>query len=54
LGVIEIGQPAPPLALPDQNKVTVTLKELRGKRVLLSFRPLAWTGVCQRQMEASR
>lgn len=52
MGVIEIGQPAPPLALPDQNKVTVTLKELRGKRVLLSFHPLAWTGVCQRQMEA--
>ena len=40
------------MALPDQKKETVTLESLRGKRVLLSFHPLAWTGVCQRQMEA--
>ncbi|HDS29055.1 MAG TPA: redoxin domain-containing protein, partial [Candidatus Acetothermia bacterium] len=29
-----------------------SLPSLRGRRVLLSFHPLAWTGVCQRQMEA--
>ena len=52
MGVIEVGHPAPPMALPDQDRATVTLDELRGKRVLLSFHPLAWTGVCQCQMEA--
>jgi peroxiredoxin len=52
VGVIEIGNPAPAVALPDQKKEIVTLESLRGKRVLLSFHPLAWTGVCQRQMEA--
>lgn len=49
---IKVGSPAPGMALPDQNKETVTLASLKGKRVLLSFHPLAWTSVCQRQMEA--
>ncbi|MBU0595425.1 redoxin domain-containing protein [Candidatus Bipolaricaulota bacterium] len=49
---IKVGAQAPTMVLPDQNKETVTLASLKGKRVLLSFHPLAWTGVCQRQMEA--
>lgn len=28
------------------------LASLRGTKLLLSFHPLAWTGTCQRQMEA--
>jgi peroxiredoxin len=43
--MIEVGSPAPEFALKDQNGRTVRLSSLKGKRVLLSFRPLAWTPV---------
>jgi peroxiredoxin len=43
---------APKIALPDQEGKTVDLSTLRGKRVLLSFHPLAWTRVCALQMQA--
>jgi peroxiredoxin len=38
--------------LKDQNGADFRLSELRGKRVLLSFHPLAWTEVCAKQMQA--
>lgn len=47
-----VGGPAPAFALRDQDGNVVNLADLRGRRVLLSFHPLAWTGVCLRQMEA--
>ena len=37
--------------LKDQKEGSVTLSDLRGKRVLLSFHPLAWTKVCAQQMK---
>jgi len=43
--MIESGSQAPEFALKDQNGRTVRLSSLKGKRVLLSFRPLAWTPV---------
>jgi peroxiredoxin len=43
--MIEIGSRALDFALKDQNGKTVRLSSLKGKRVLLSFRPLAWTPV---------
>lgn len=43
--VIEVGSQAPDFALKDQNGKTARLSSLKGKRVLLSFRPLAWTPV---------
>ena len=49
---IAIGKPIPSIRLPDQDKELVDIGDLKGKRVLLSFHPLAWTGACQRQMEA--
>ncbi|MEW5825307.1 MAG: redoxin domain-containing protein [Candidatus Bipolaricaulota bacterium] len=49
---IRVGAPAPKLSLKDQDGRVVDLAELRGKNVLLSFHPLAWTSVCLRQMEA--
>jgi len=49
---IVAGAPAPNFVLKDQNGEDHALKDLRGKMVLLSFHPLAWTGVCMRQMEA--
>ncbi|MBE0430403.1 MAG: redoxin domain-containing protein [Dehalococcoidia bacterium] len=48
--MIEIGNRAPDFALKEQNGRTVKLTAFRGKRVLLSFRPLAWTAVCHDQM----
>jgi peroxiredoxin len=35
----------------DQNEKEVALKNLGGKKILLSFHPLAWTGVCAEQMK---
>ena len=39
------GAKAPDFTLKDQNGKTVKLSSLEGKKVLLSFRPLAWTPV---------
>lgn len=48
--MIKVGTKAPEFALKDQNGKTVKLSGLAGKKVLLSFRPLAWTPVCHDQM----
>jgi peroxiredoxin len=48
--MIEIGSKAPDFILKDQNGKTVKLSSFKGSRVLLSFRPLAWTAVCHDQM----
>ena len=36
---------APDFTLKDQNGKTVKISSLKGKKILLSFRPLAWTPV---------
>jgi len=46
------GQKAPDFLLKDHHDNDFSLREFRGKKVLLSFHPLAWTGVCARQMKA--
>lgn len=48
--MIEVGSKAPDFALKDQDNNDVRLSDLAGKRVLLSFHPLAWTGICRDQM----
>ena len=48
----KIGEAAPDFTLKDHNGQEVKLSELRGKRVLLSFHPLAWTEVCAKQMQS--
>lgn len=48
--MIEIGGKAPDFSLKDQDGKTVKLSTFKGKKVLLSFRPLAWTPVCHDQM----
>lgn len=50
--MITIGEPLPDFELVDQNGTAISSSALQGKNVLLSFHPLAWTGVCQRQMES--
>ena len=41
---IEVGQPAPDFALPDQNGRVHTLAEYRGKTLILAFYPKDFTG----------
>lgn len=48
---IAIGQKAPDFALKDQNGKVHKLSEYVGKKVILSFHPLAFTGVCAVQMQ---
>ncbi len=48
---VNVGDVAPDFTLKDQNEQEVTLSALRGKKVVLSFHPLAWTRVCAIQME---
>ncbi len=47
---IAVGETAPDFALRDQDANKFTFSEMKGKRVLLSFHPLAWTGFCTLQM----
>ena len=49
---IAVGDMAPDFVLLDNRKQEVRLSDLRGKKVLLSWHPLAWTGVCANQMKA--
>jgi peroxiredoxin len=49
---LKVGDKAKNFSLQDQNKKEFTLKAFKGKRVLLSFHPLAWTSVCSEQMKS--
>ncbi len=49
---IQVGEQAPDFVLRDQNNEDVQLSDLKGKKVLLSFHPLAWTPVCKDQMQS--
>lgn len=50
--MIKIGVKAPDFALKDHNKSDVKISALSGKKILLSFHPLAWTKVCAEQMKS--
>ena len=50
--MIAVGAKAPDFSLEDQNGNKVTLSQFKGKKVLLSWHPLAWTSVCTDQMRA--
>ena len=47
--MVEVGQPAPDFALPDQNGEPVRLSDLRGRRVVVYFYPKADTPGCTTQ-----
>jgi peroxiredoxin len=49
---IKIGDKIQDFRLRDQKEKEVHLDDFRGKKVLLSFHPLAWTRVCAEQMKA--
>lgn len=48
---VQPGNQAAKIVLPDQEGNLLDVLAVEGSK-LLSFHPLAWTGVCQRQMEA--
>ena len=50
--MIAVGSEAPDFALKDQDGKELRLSGLQGKKVLLSFHPLAWTGICAEQMKS--
>ena len=49
---LKAGDKAPDFELIDHNEKEVKLSDFKGKRVLLSFHPLAWTSVCAKQMKS--
>lgn len=49
---IKVGDTAPDFELENQNEDKFMLSDHRGKNVLLSFHPLAWTSVCAQQMKS--
>jgi peroxiredoxin len=49
---IKTGDTVPDFTLKDQNGKDVTLSAYKGKNVLLSFHPLAWTKICAQQMQS--
>ena len=50
--LLKKGDTAPDFKLKNQNGEDIVLSGLRGKKVLLSFHPLAWTPVCEIQMKS--
>ena len=47
--MVNIGDKAPDFTLKDQDKNDTTLSSFKGRRVILSFYPAAFTGVCTNQ-----
>jgi len=52
IGVIKTGDMAPDFSLRDNHDQIVHLNDYRGKKVLLSWHPIAWTSVCTDQMRS--
>ncbi len=50
--LIELGEKGKLFALKDNQDEVIQLPDFKGRRVLLSFHPLAWTSVCAEQMKA--
>jgi len=49
--VVAVGRRVRDFSLPDQEGQEIRLSMLRGKKILLSWHPLAWTSVCAKQMK---
>ena len=50
--MLKVGDLAPDFVLKDHNKNKMALSKFSGKRILLSFHPLAWTKICAEQMKS--
>ena len=52
MSALAVGAEAPGFTLRDQNQQEVSLSDFRGaKNVLLVFFPLAFTGICQGELD---
>jgi peroxiredoxin len=51
MSTVKTGSKAKDFKLNDQDGKEIELSSLKGKKVLLSFHPLAWTNVCAEQMK---
>ena len=49
---IQKGEEATDFILKDHSGTEFKLSDSRGKKVLLSFHPLAWTSICAKQMQS--
>jgi len=49
---LKVGDEAKNFTLQDQDEKEFTLSDFKGKKVLLSFHPSAWTSVCAEQMKS--
>ena len=49
---LKVGTKAKDFTLKDQHNKVLRLSQLKGKKVLLSFHPQAWTPVCAKQMKS--
>ena len=49
---LKVGMKAPDFTLQDSQGGKTSLSDYKGKKVLLSWHPLAWTSVCTDQMRA--
>lgn len=52
MSLIQVGTIAPNFSVKDNNDKPLSLSDFRGKKVLLSWHPIAWTPVCTDQMRA--
>jgi peroxiredoxin len=50
--IIKLGKTVKNFTLQDQSGHDFVLSKMKGRRVLLSFHPLAWTPVCTLQMQS--
>lgn len=50
--IIKVGEKAPDFKLKDQSGEEISLNDFKGKKILLSWHPLAWTSVCTDQMRS--
>lgn len=49
---VQVGEKARNFSLKDHNGKEFRLLDIKSKKVLLSFHPLAWTSVCAEQMKS--
>ena len=49
---VKVGDWSLDFSLEDQNEEMFNLSKFKGKKILLSFHPLAWTSVCSEQMKS--
>ncbi len=52
MSAVKTGVAAKDFTLSDQDDKDVKLSDFKGKKVVLSFHPLAWTSVCAEQMKS--